>query len=217
MRREMVRVMCALGALVGLMHTGCALTQAPLDDSRLIASLDGEVRALRERLEIAEDASAACDDANRPDPIYAELVQVLSTSEAKVERLGRTTIVTVPHSIVFSGRSRRVRSEARMVLDMVATAVNLHPDTVVSIVGHTDSRATGSSAYPTNWELSAIRASAIARYLIRNFEVAPERLTVAGRGSTDPVTENDTPAGRARNRRYQIIITPILNKEDPEP
>ena len=104
-----------------------------------------------------------------------------------------------------------------MLLDMVATAVILHPDMVVTIVGHTDSRATGSSAYPTNWELSAVRASAIARYLIGQFEVAPDRFTVAGRGSVDPVTENDTPAGRARNRRYQIIISPILNRDQPEP
>jgi len=215
--RVLVRVACAMVAFVGFVHTGCVLKQDPLDDSRLIASLDGEVRALRERLKIAEDASAACDDANRPDPIYAELVQVLSTSEATVDRLGRTTIVTVPHSMVFTGRSRRVRAEARMVLDMVATAVILHPNMIVTIVGHTDSLRTGSSAYPTNWELSAVRASAIARYLIRQFEVAPERLTVAGRGSADPVTENDTPAGRARNRRYQIIITPVLNKEEPEP
>ena len=217
MTKLIVRWAWVVVSLVGFIHTGCALRQDPLDDSRLIRSLDSEVRALRARVAIAEDASAACDDLNLPDAIYAELVQVLSTTEAKVERLGRTTTITIPHSVVFNGRSRRVRSEARMVLDMIATALNLHPDTVVTIVGHTDSLATQSSAYPTNWELSAVRASAIARYLIRQFKVAPDRLTVAGKGSTEPVTENDTPAGRAQNRRYEIVITPVLNKEEPEP
>jgi chemotaxis protein MotB len=197
---------------------GCWVKQDPrLDDSRLIASLDSEVRALQERIQIAEDSAAACDDSKQPEAIYAELVQVLSTTEAKVSRLGRTTIVEIPHSLVFNGRSRRVRAEARMVLDMVATAAKLHTRTMLTIVGHTDSSPTRSSAYPTNWELSAVRASAIARYLVKEFAMPSHRLTVAGRGQVEPLTENDTPAGAAKNRRYEIVIAPALHKEEPEP
>jgi len=75
----------------------------------------------------------------------------------------------------------------------------------VRVVGHTDTVPTGGSPFPTNWELSASRASAVVRALQRN-HVAAARMEASGRSSLDPVATNATPEGRAENRRVELLL-----------
>jgi chemotaxis protein MotB len=75
----------------------------------------------------------------------------------------------------------------------------------VQVKGFTDDVPIRSAQFPTNWELSAARASAVVRTLITD-HVSAERLTASGRGQLDPITENDTPDGRALNRRVEILL-----------
>ena len=63
-----------------------------------------------------------------------------------------------------------------------------------------------------NWDLSCLRASSVVQYLQEKYGVNPKRLTAGGRGEYNPVTSNDTNAGKMRNRRTQIIITPKLDQ-----
>ena len=75
--------------------------------------------------------------------------------------------------------------------------------------GHTDDTKIATSLYPSNWELSAVRASSVVRLFIDS-GVAPERLTAVGRASNLPVSANDTPLGKARNRRVTVTILSAL-------
>jgi chemotaxis protein MotB len=77
-----------------------------------------------------------------------------------------------------------------------------HP---VQVKGFTDDVPIRSAQFPTNWELSGARASAVVRALITD-HVSAQRLTASGRGELDPITENDTPDGRALNRRVEILL-----------
>ena len=63
-----------------------------------------------------------------------------------------------------------------------------------------------------NWDLSCLRASSVVQYLQNNYGVNPERLTAGGRGEFNPIATNNTEAGKQRNRRTQIIITPKLDQ-----
>jgi chemotaxis protein MotB len=90
----------------------------------------------------------------------------------------------------------------REVGGALASDTAKHP---VQVKGFTDDVPIRSAQFPTNWELSGARASAVVRTLITD-HVSAERLTASGRGQLDPITENDTPDGRALNRRVEILL-----------
>ena len=73
---------------------------------------------------------------------------------------------------------------------------------------HSDNQKTGSSTYPTNWELGAARAATLTRKLIKDYSVEAGRFTVASRAEMDPIGENSTSEGREQNRRILLHIIP---------
>ena len=91
--------------------------------------------------------------------------------------------------------------------------LNKNPDIDVLIEGHTDNVPLRSSInFKDNWELSTGRATNIVRILSDVSKVNPKRLTAAGRSEYMPKVSNDTPEGRAKNRRTEIILTPKLDE-----
>ena len=179
-------------------------------DRELIGQLDREVIALKQKVKILEDRLAGCAEGGTTSPLYPELVQVYSGGPVKVERTGATTRVILPGELLFSTGSVTVREEADFALDLLATALKLHMDARVLLVGHTDSDpppAPFRKLYPSNWELSYARALAVARALTEGHGVPYTRFTVAGRADLDPLTGNDTPEGRAINRRVVAHLT----------
>ena len=93
-----------------------------------------------------------------------------------------------------------------------------YPDRPIRVEGHADNVPFGPSLqekYPSNWELSAARAAAVARHLIDEHEVDPDRFGILGFGSTRPVADNDTAAGRWLNRRVRIAVLPEPSNRRP--
>ena len=74
------------------------------------------------------------------------------------------------------------------------------------VEGHTDNLPINTPRFPSNWELSTARATSVIRYLIEEENLDPERLSAAGYGEYRPIDANDTPEGRARNRRVDLVI-----------
>jgi len=107
----------------------------------------------------------------------------------------------IPSDISFDSGRYDIKSNLRPILDRFATTLNQNPVTTVKIVGHTDS--TGSDA--VNQPLSVNRASATRNYLTDR-GVATNRISIDGRGSHEPVADNNTVAGRAMNRRIEIFV-----------
>ena len=120
---------------------------------------------------------------------------------AKVERVGEGIHVTFESGLLFDFDSDRVRQAAATNLRNLASSLGEYPNTDLLIVGHTDSD--GPDSY--NWDLSERRARAAASYLAAQ-GVARTRLRTAGRGETEPVTSNETDAGRQQNRRVEVAI-----------
>jgi len=109
--------------------------------------------------------------------------------------------VDIPADVSFDVGRYAIKSNMRPVLDRLASTLNQHPVTTVTIIGHTDS--TGSDA--VNDPLSINRAAATRDYLVQR-GVSAQRITVDGRGSRQPVADNSTASGRAMNRRVEIFI-----------
>jgi len=116
---------------------------------------------------------------------------------------GNDIRVILPEGVTFRTGSSVVDPAFLPALRAVSDSLRRHPDTLVRVVGHTDN--VGTAAY--NAQLSQDRALAVARVLIANGTSA-NRIVVSGRGLYEPIASNATAAGRAENRRVEIIITP---------
>ena len=88
-------------------------------------------------------------------------------------------------------------------------------DRPLRVVGHTDNFPIHSEQFPTNWELSAARAAAVARYLIREGRIEPSRFTIAGRSRYEPVAPNTSPGNKALNRRVELVIAAAAPEVQP--
>lgn len=196
-----------LGVAIGF----TPLALAARSDDTLVKQLDNEVIALKQRVAALTELVEECGGGKAPDPIFPELVQLYAGSPVSVKRRGGRTLVVIPVDLVFPGDSLTIREEAAFALDMVSTALNNHPEESVLITGHTDSEppaATLRKRYPTNWELSSAYAHAVGSALIGEYKLDPARITVAGRADQDPNDTNDTPEGRAANRRVVLTLSP---------
>jgi chemotaxis protein MotB len=76
----------------------------------------------------------------------------------------------------------------------------------IRIEGHTDNLPISSSDFPSNWELSAARATNVVRFLLKEDGLPPDKISEAGYGEFRPIATNDSEAGRSRNRRVDIVI-----------
>jgi outer membrane protein OmpA-like peptidoglycan-associated protein len=121
---------------------------------------------------------------------------------------GKAILVNLPDGVTFDVGSATLKPEFRATLDQVAQSLKDYPDSLIDVYGHTDS--TGSDAF--NQTLSENRARTVANYLAMQ-GVNTARIRSQGFGETMPVATNDTPEGRARNRRVEIKIVPITREE----
>lgn len=120
---------------------------------------------------------------------------------AVVERIGEGIQITFDSGLLYDFDSSAIRAASGLNLRNLATSLNKYPNTDLLIVGHTDAR--GTTEY--NQDLSLRRADAASAFLAR-YGVSPERMFTDGRGELEPVTTNDTEAGRQTNRRIEVAI-----------
>ncbi len=197
-------------AICGLL-VACAPKHLYPDGRGIEGQLEREIIALRESVSALEELAATCETGGRADPMYAELVQVLSGTDVTVEQKGVVTIVTLPDAHVFGSDAASIRAEARMTLDMVGTALNQRPTYTIVVEGHTADVAPNAQVarkYPDLWSLSYARADATKDVLVGEFQVAEDRFTLTARGPNAPIASNDTAAGQARNRRTVLYVYP---------
>lgn len=128
----------------------------------------------------------------------------LSGSGVGVARQGDNLILRMPSDVTFATNQSSINPRFDATLADVAAVLQRYDQSLVDIVGHTDS----SGGDAINQPLSERRAISVADALIRN-GVQRERLYVAGNSSRTPVASNDTPEGRAQNRRVEILIRPF--------
>lgn len=145
-----------------------------------------------------------------------KLKEALFNFEGKgltVEMRNGKVYVSLENSLLFPSGSWTVESRGKEALDQLAKVLAQNPDLNVMVEGHTDSDAfNGKTAVKDNWDLSVMRATSIVKIITANKGVNPAKITAAGRSEYLPIASNDTPEGKAKNRRTEIIITPDLDK-----
>lgn len=121
--------------------------------------------------------------------------------------------ISLSDKMLYKSGSYEILPTAETVLAKVAKIVNDYKDYDVLVEGHTDTDPyKGAGVIKDNWDLSALRATAVVRMLQDKFSVAPARMTAGGRSEFVPVATNNTDAGKAKNRRTVIIVLPKLDQ-----
>lgn len=129
----------------------------------------------------------------------------IDASRVLITRHDQQIIVRFAGNLVFPSASAALREDARPLLLVVGSVVAELPNEI-RIEGHTDNIPVGTELYPTNWELSSARATAVLRFLVEEAGLPAERAFAAGYGEFRPEATNATPEGRALNRRADIVI-----------
>jgi chemotaxis protein MotB len=141
--------------------------------------------------------------------IAKDILRVLDAlvrdGQVKVTQSNRGISVEINASVLFASGQAQLRTESGRALQQVARVLAT-TEQGIQVEGYSDDAPISTSQYPSNWELSAARASSVVRLFIDN-GVAEPRLSVIGYGPNRPVASNDTPEGRARNRRVTVMIS----------
>ena len=184
-----------------------------LQSSTNIAKLVDEINESNKYIKQLVDAKSKSDSLNIA--LTNKLTRSLTTSELKdvdVKVLKGVVYISLADNMLFKSGSYEISSAARETLDKIAKIIKDYDDYDVLVEGNTDNVPISKTNIRNNWDLSALRASSVVQYLQNECGVNPSRLSAAGRGEYNPLTDNDTDAGRARNRRTEIIITPKLDQ-----
>lgn len=140
---------------------------------------------------------------NQLDQQEEDLRASLNNSNVTINNTGDRLIVTMPNDILFAVDDATVRPDLQRDLRAMAGNLQAYPNSTVQVIGHTDSD--GDAGY--NQGLSQRRAQAVSNVLIGS-GVSSARIQTIGRGENQPVADNLTPAGKAQNRRVEIVILP---------
>jgi chemotaxis protein MotB len=141
------------------------------------------------------------------------LSKEIQDKQVTLEMAEKGLVVTFLSEILFDSGKAKIKKEAMPSLDKVVDVVkNVVPGLNIGIEGHTDNQPIKRSGWKSNWELSTARATSVIHYFINEKGIAPQRLAAIGYGEFRPVASNDTPEGRRKNRRVEIVILPKISK-----
>jgi outer membrane protein OmpA-like peptidoglycan-associated protein len=130
-----------------------------------------------------------------------QVEKLFEPNEAEVLRTGNSIVLRLV-GLSFDSGAATIKSDQAALLEKVERAVEIFSDSVITVEGHTDSFGGDES----NLELSQRRADAVRAYLLANMTLAPYRISAMGYGETRPISSNETAAGRARNRRIDLVV-----------
>lgn len=133
---------------------------------------------------------------------------------AQVRHLPQAIHIEFDAGILFPPAEANLSPAALSALRSVADVLQAYPQHTVQVIGHTDTLDIRSLQYPSNWELSAARASSVVRLFVEA-GISDQRLVAIGRGATQPVASNASAEGRLRNRRVEIQILPTAAPAAP--
>ena len=135
----------------------------------------------------------------------AALEKELEGGQIEIETEDEKIIIRIREKASFASGGVEVRDSFRPVLVRVAQILQATPGGI-AVVGHTDNVPLEQGLFRSNWDLSAARAVSVLHAMIESVRLDPQRFSVQGAGDTQPLVDNDSPAGRARNRRVEIIL-----------
>ncbi|MCT4795156.1 flagellar motor protein MotB [Exiguobacterium alkaliphilum] len=126
-------------------------------------------------------------------------------------------VLTIQDRALFSMGEATLDAEARAVARSISGILEQAGNREIVVSGHTDNVPINTARFPSNWELSSARATAFMRGLLTNDTLNPSQFTLASYGEYKPIATNSTPEGRAKNRRVEVLIKPLVDLSEGAP
>jgi chemotaxis protein MotB len=198
-----------------------ALLRQLEDKEKALATESARLLALQEELSarsnrVAELEGALLEKDAHMKTLKNSISKALTNFEGKglrVEQRDGKVYVSMENKLLFKSGSWKIGTEGKKAVNQLGKVLAENPDINVLIEGHTDNDDfIGKGDISDNWDLSTKRATAIVTILQENKTINAESLTAAGRSAYSPVADNDSPEGKAKNRRIEVILTPKLDE-----
>ena len=178
-----------------------------------VSSVEQQKAAAQQQVgSLEQEKAALLASSQQQQKQYDDLVKDLSKEVEKgqlqVKQYKNMLSVDLAEQIFFDSGRAKLKAGGKDVLKKVGEALKGYENKIIRVVGHTDNVPVAKalqSTFPSNWELSVARATNVVRYL-QDVGIPPERMVPSGRGEYDPVAPNDTPEGRQKNRRIEIML-----------
>lgn len=190
-------------------QSSSALQQKSLELNEKEQTLAEREKTLREMQAIIARQDSI---ANRLNRVLRDALLGFADDELSVVVKNGLVYVSMSDKLLFKSGSARVETKGKEALESLANVLKSNPDIDILIEGHTDSVPIKTANFQDNWDLSVARATSIVRILADDYGVDEHRLTASGRGEFEPRASNETPEGRAQNRRTEIILSPKLDE-----
>jgi len=187
--------------LVMIIGTGCKSSESGIDPAE-VEGLEAQVSELQSEIASLE---------NELSDLRRENSQLRSRLSDQEQRRGETIEVLSTDLFFESGSAQLTSEGVDRLVDVAQRLRSEYSDRVVRVEGYTDDKPIGdrlSQRFPSNWELSAARASAVVRHLQWTHELEPVRFEVVGFGQYQPIADNETAEGRSENRRVRVAVLP---------
>lgn len=168
---------------------------------------------------VAEKEKELADLRSTQDELVSELKGEIADKTVQVERIRDQLRVDMVDEVLFDSGEATLKPAGVAVFAKIGAVLAKAADRRIEVQGHTDNvPITGALAkrFPTNWELSAARATNVVRFLQEQAKIDPTRLSASGYAEFRPKGTNDTEAGRRQNRRIEILLIPMPVAEKPE-
>ncbi|UCD78926.1 MAG: OmpA family protein [Desulfobacterales bacterium] len=182
------------------------------ENGRLIEAIEAlRLELQQEKLTVLQKEEKISDLDKTRREIETNLKEQIAQKDIKIEEIEGRLKVTFVDKILFDSGSVTIKDQGKQVLLRLAESFKDNQNQNIIVEGHTDDMKIGPALqqkFPTNWELSTARATAVVRFLQEQGNIAPEQLTASGFSFYRPVASNDSEEGRRQNRRIEIIMVP---------
>ncbi len=184
-------------------------------DGKQVSVIDYATRSGRdpEPLKVVEDMlglNPSPDVIQTEEPqIFNDIASMVDYTDAREEVSlqldGDQINLSIDGRFLFDSGKSNLKDSAKVIFSNLAQIFRDHPDYQIAIRGHTDDLDIDTEQFPSNWELSAVRATTVLRYFIEQ-GIDPERMSATGYADFLPLVPNDSPENRARNRRVEFVL-----------
>lgn len=177
------------------------------DRGQLKTTLDEMKKAMDEMRQRQADQRARLKEF---EDLTKRFKKLTDSGALSVRIIDGKMVVSLGSDVLFPSGSARLSKAGEEAITEVTMQLNSIPDKRYQIEGHTDNVPIATATFPSNWELASARALNVTKFMI-DAGMSAGRLSAASFGDTTPITSNDTPEGKAANRRIAIVIVPDLS------
>jgi len=200
-------------AVSAVLISGCAVTfkKTPPEEIEKVQLMKRELQRLRievEKIKSEKDEELREMEKARDD-LRKRFQKEIQNKDLKLSLEEKGLVMRFVAEVFFDSGKAELKKEAYPMLNKVAVFLAKDvPDRNISIEGYTDNEPIKYSGWKSNWELSAARAMSVLHYLVDEKQIDSHRVQATGFGEYKPIASNDTPEGRQKNRRVEIVVLP---------